>query len=432
VTATPETMGEPAITVSVIGAGKIGLPVACVFASQGAKVLVCDVNEGVVDAINDGRSPIDEPGVAELLPQVVASGALRATTDTAGAAASSDVVVILVPVLLTPDNRADTSIIDSVAEVLATAIKPGTLVSIETTLPVGGAKRIGAIIERGGLKAGQDFDLAFSPERVKSRSILRNLQVNPKIVGGITAESASRAAAFYGTYLGAPVDNVGSLEAAEFAKLAGMVYRDVNIALANELATYADARDIDWRPAFAAANTDGEAAILSPGIGVGGHCTPVYPYFLINDSIDQGIPVRLAEAGRVINDLQPIRAVDLLEEAVGPLRGRRVLILGLGFRPDVKEHTNSPAFPIFRELQSRGALPFVEDPLYTDDEIRRFGLVPSDTGATEAAILVTGHRAFGDRLPELAASGNGVILDGRGFWAPDEAERLGLTYVGMG
>jgi nucleotide sugar dehydrogenase len=210
-------------TVSVIGAGMMGLPVACVFASRGARVIVCDVNQRVVDEINAGISPIDEPGVPELLAESVASGALRATTDTASAVATSDVVVILVPVLLTQDRRADLAIMDGVAQVLATAIHRGTMVSIETTLPVGGSRRIGKIIAGGGLEAGRDFDLVFSPERVKSKFVLRNLQVNPKIVGGITPEAASRAEAFYATSLGAPVDNVGSLETAEFAKLAGMV-----------------------------------------------------------------------------------------------------------------------------------------------------------------------------------------------------------------
>jgi nucleotide sugar dehydrogenase len=419
-------------TVSVIGAGKMGLPVACVFASRGARVIVCDVNSVMVDGINRGISPIDEPGVQDLLAAGVRSGALRATTNTAAAAAASDVVVILVPVLLTPSLDADLAIIESVAETLATSIRPGTMVIVETTLPVGGTRRLGAIIERGGLVAGRDFDLVFSPERVKSRFVLRNLQINPKVVGGGTAEAGARAAAFYADFLGAPVDNVGSLETAEFTKLAGMVYRDVNIALANELAMYAELRPIDFERARQAANTDGEAAILSPGIGVGGHCTPVYPHFLIHDAIERGAPARLAILGREINDFQPEHALDRIEAAIGPLAGRRVAILGLGFRPGVKEHTNSPAFAVFDHLRKRGADPIVVDPLYPDDEIVARGLQPGPLAGAEIAILVTGHELFRDLLPELAASGCQLVFDGRGFWARALAEQAGLTYLAPG
>jgi nucleotide sugar dehydrogenase len=416
----------------VIGAGKMGLPVACVFASRGARVIVCDVDARIVDEINKGISPIDEPGVPELLAESVASGALRATRDTASAAATSGVIVVLVPVLLTADKQADMSIIDGVAQILATAIQPGTMVSIETTLPVGGTSRLGAIIERGGLRAGQDFDLVFSPERVKSRFVLRNLQINPKIVGGITPEAASRAEAFYAKYLGAPVDNVGSLETAEFAKLAGMVYRDVNIALANELATYAEAHPIDFERALSAANTDGEAAILYPGIGVGGHCTPVYPHFLINDSMQRGVPARLAQVGREINDLQPINALNRIERVTGSLSGRRVVILGLGFRPGVKEHANSPTFALYRGLRERRAIPVVHDPLYTDEELASYGLEPVGSEGAEIAILVTAHEAFREILPALKATGLRTLFDGRRLWSAEQAERLGLRYMSLG
>lgn len=418
--------------VTVIGAGKMGLPLACVFASRGARVTVCDINRDVVDGINRGICPFDEPGVSELLASTVASGSLRATTDTATAVSASEVVVVLVPVLLTDDKQADLSMIDSIGETLSSSLRRGAMVSIETTLPVGGTRRLGAIVERGGLRAGADFDLAFSPERVKSRLVLRNLQVNPKVVGGITPEAAARAEEFYAKYLGAPVDNVGTLEAAEFVKLAGMVYRDVNIALANELAAYAEANGIDFGRVRAVANTDGEAAILLPGIGVGGHCTPVYPYFLINDAAALGLPANMALLGRQINDFQPIRALDRIESRMGSLEGRRVLVMGLGFRPDVKEHTCSPAFQVCAGLRERGAHATVCDPLYTDDELRSHGLEPGTVDGAEVAILVTGHKAFIGLLPTLASAGVRLVFDGRGFWSPTEAERAGLGYIGVG
>src|SRR5262249_40207669 len=154
-------------------------------------------------------------------------------------------------------------------------------------------------------------------ERVKSLLVFAHLTKNPKVVGGLTPAAAERAEAFYREYLGAPVRNVGSLEAAELVKLAGMVYRDVNIALSNELARYAEAAGLDFYPVREAANTDGEAALLMPGIGVGGHCTPVYPYFLIRDGERRGIPTPLAHFSRQINDGQCAHQLDRLERAAG-------------------------------------------------------------------------------------------------------------------
>src|SRR5262249_9059987 len=159
--------------------------------------------------------------------------------------------------------------------------------------------------------------------------LLDHLTRNPKVVGGLTPAAAESASAFYGTFLGAPVMNVGTLEAAEMVKLAGMIYRDVNIALANELARYSAAVGVDFGSRIEAINTDGEAAVLRPGIGVGGHCTPVYPYFLIRDAERRGVPATLAERGRRINDGQAAHALDTLERGWEPLRDRRVLILGL-------------------------------------------------------------------------------------------------------
>jgi len=230
--------------------------------------------------------------------------------------------------------------------------------------------------------------------------------------------------------------NVGSLEAAEMVKLAGMVYRDVNIALANELARYCEAVGVDFRAAADAANTDGEARLLEPGIGVGGHCTPVYPHFLIRSAQRLGVRVDMVELGRRINDEQPAHALDRLESAWGPLRGRRVLILGLGFRPQVKEHICSPAFQLHEELLRRGADVRLHDPLYSPDEIREHGFAPGSLESAlpaQALVLNTAHQAYADLdFAELAAGGLQAVIDGRSFWQPERVRAAGLIYVGVG
>ncbi|HZO13341.1 MAG TPA: nucleotide sugar dehydrogenase, partial [Polyangiaceae bacterium] len=399
-----------------------------------AQVVACDVSQAVVDAINQGETLIDEPGVAELVRQAHADKKLRATTDTRAGVAECEVVVVIVPALLTSERDIDASILISVCHTLASALQPGAMVCFETTMPVGGTRRLLLpALESAGRRAGVDFDLVFSPERLKSRHVLERLPLTPKVVGGFDAKAAARAERFYAQYLGAPVMNVGTLEAAEMVKLAGMVYRDVNIALANELSRYAEATGVDIVSLAAAINSDGEAALLQPGLGVGGHCTPVYPYFYIRDAQRLGVDAALAAHGRRINDAQVAHVVDRLERAL-PLSGRRVTILGLAFRPDVKEHIFSPAFALHEILRTRGAEVMLHDPLYTPAELSELGFTPSDLKSpADALILHTAHSAYRE-LPfaELAKAGVRAFVDGRAACDGKAVRAAGIAYVGVG
>lgn len=426
-------------TVSVIGVGKMGLPIAICIASNGAKVWACDKNPAVVAAIQAGRPGVDEPGVSDLLAQALATGQLTATTDTAKAVAASDVVIVIVPAILTTENQADLRNLEAASRDIAQELRPGTLVVYETTVPVGTTReRMLPILQTSGLKPGAEFSLAYSPERVKSRLVMRYLSQNPKVIGGFDEQSAAAATVFYKTYLKAPAMDVGPLEAAEFVKLAGMLYRDVNIALANQLAAYAEAVGFDAKPIFEAANTDGETALLQPGIGVGGHCTPVYPYFILADAARRNVDLSLAANAREVNDLQAARAIARLDAAIGGLAGRRVGVLGLGFRPDVKEHICSPTFLVEAALRSHGAEARVHDPWYTDAELASHGFTPWHPDrigdwAAEAIVLVTGHSAFAELdLAALRDAGLTAVVDGRRFWGQDAVQALGLTYIGVG
>ena len=421
--------------VTVIGAGKMGLPLACQLAHRGASVVACDIRESLVRNINDAFCPIDEPGVADLLRSALAEGKLRADTNAAAAIAESEVVVVIVPALLTEDRDADLSALISVARQIASAMRPGTLVSFETTVPVGATRgQLLPVLEESGLRAGRDFDLVYSPERVKSLYVLKHLRKTAKVVGGFDAQATRRGCEFYSTYLGADVIDVGSLETAELVKLAGMVYRDVNIALANELARYSEAFSVDFERVVAAANTDGEAAILRPGIGVGGHCTPVYPHFLIRDAERRRLPARLAEEARQINDGQAAHMVDRLEREWGPVRGRRVLILGLAFRPSVKEHLFSPAFLLRETLLARGAEVLLHDPLYSPEEIRAHGFASgSVTDGADAVILNTAHPEYAQfDFDHFAVCGGKAVVDGRNIWDPEKIRAAGLVAISVG
>lgn len=423
--------------VVVVGAGKMGLPLAAAFAGGGCKVTACDTNPEVVKCISEGRCAMEEPGLAKLLSAAVREGNLSATSATADAVKDADVVVVIVPVVLTPEREADLSKMEAATKEVSRGLRAGTLVCFETTLPVGTTRKVLVpILEAGGLKAGKDFDVVFSPERVKSGSVLAQLKRNPKVVGGLTPEATERAARFYAETLGCPVIRLESAEASELAKLAGMLYRDVNIALANELAAYSAREGVDFGPVIEAANTDGESSLLLPGIGVGGHCTPVYPYFLTKAGRAKGVQASLAEAARRINDEAPGRALARVEAHWGPLKGRRMLILGLAFRPQVKEHICSPVFLLRDEAMELGAEARVHDPLYTDAEISGLGFAPGSLDsdpAPEVVVLNTSHRAFaGIDFTKLASQGVKVVVDGRNLWSPDTVRKAGLAYFGVG
>ena len=421
--------------ITVVGGGRMGLPLACVFGKHGASVTVADINPSLVHAIEAGKAPYEEPGLASLMTELHAAQRLRATTDTAAAAAGADVIVVIVPAHLTAERDIDFSILEAASAEVGRGLQRGALVVYETTISVGGTRRklIPVLEANSGLKAGRDFHVGYSPERVKANLVLERLETTPKVVGGLDSESLARTAALYRNYLGPPVDIVGTIEAAEMTKLVGMLYRDVNIALANELASFCELAGVDFERVRRSANSDGEAFLLSPGIGVGGHCTPVYPYFLTRESRRLGVTQRLAETAREINDTQPSNQLARVCELWRPLRGERVHVLGLGFRPGVKVDTFSPAYALRTALQASGAEVTISDPHYTDAEMRALGFLPDRAEQAKVVVLNTAHPEFA--APDFAAwrrAGVEVVLDGRNFWSQSAAENAGLLYLGVG
>ncbi|GAA4593318.1 nucleotide sugar dehydrogenase [Actinoplanes octamycinicus] len=407
--------------ICVVGLGKIGLPLAVQFAAKGHTVVGADVAEPTVRAVNDGLVPF--PGEADLdvrLKEAVTAGLLTATTGTSAAVAGSDAVVVVVPLFVDADGQPDFGWMESATRDIARGLRPGTLVSYETTLPVGTTRQRWAPLlrEGSGLVAGEDFDLVFSPERVLTGRVFADLRKYPKLVGGVNATSAARGVAFYRAVLDFDerpdlarpngVWDLGSAEAAELAKLAETTYRDVNIGLANQFARYADTLGIDVETVIEACNTQPYSHIHTPGIAVGGHCIPVYPrLYLWNDPA-----ATVVRAAREANAGMPGYAVDLLAAAVGDLTGRGVLVLGAAYRGGVKETAFSGVFPTVAELRRRGAVPYVADPLYRDAELTALGL-PAWTGEpVEAAIVQADHAEY-RTLTQADLPGVKVLVDGR-------------------
>ncbi len=418
-------------SVAVVGLGKIGLPLAALYAGKGMQVTGCDINPAVVEAVGRGESQIGgEPGLAETVSSAHAAGRLHATTDTAAAVAESDVVVVVVRVGLDASGHADFHYLDTASNAIGRGLKPGSLVILESTVPVGATrdrftKRLAAA---SGLQ--QDaFKVAYSPERVSSGSVFRDLAAYPKLVGGIDSASGDAAADFYRAVLDAPVTLLDSAETAEFAKLAESIYRDVNIALANELARAAEQLGVSYDAAAHAGNSQPYSHLHSPGLGVGGHCIPVYPFFLT-----KAVDAPLIELSREINDSMAEHGVERLSAALDDrLDGKTVLILGLAYRGGVKEAELSSALLVAEALRHRGARVLVHDPLFSWSEIESLGLTPSSLPPThiDAIVLQAGHEEYAS-LDFAALKGCRAVLDGRGFFDMSKVEAAGLRYVAIG
>jgi len=416
----------------VVALGKIGLPIAVQIALAGHDVTGCDIDARVVDLVGRGDEPFPgEAGLADALAGVVAAGRLRATADTTGAvAAGADLVIAVPPLVVDAEARPDFGALDAVVAAIGRGLQPGTVVCVETTLPVGTTRqRIApALAELSGLRSEIDFFTVHSPERVYSGRIFQDLKSYPKLVGGLSEAGEQRAIVCYSSFLEAEVRGMGGAEAAELTKLAETTYRDVNIGLANEFARFADAAGIDFQRVREAANSQPFSHIHEPGIAVGGHCIPVYPRFYL-----AGDPAaRLAAVAREVNLDMPAYAVDQLADALGSdLAGQRVLILGVTYRGDVKETAFSGAFDVHRELERRGAQPLASDPLLAADEVTALGFVAWDGEAVDAAIVQADHAAYA-RLTPADVLGARAILDGRGILDPEGFAAAGIPLRRIG
>jgi nucleotide sugar dehydrogenase len=415
------------VQICVFALGKIGLPLAVQFAGRGHRVVGVDIAPRVVDLVNSGAVPFPgEPGLDEAVKRLVADGALSATADGTAAVAEADAVVVVVPLVVDADGVPDFGPLDAATSALAAGLRPGTLVSYETTLPVGTTReRFAPMLEAGsGLAAGTGFSLVFSPERVSSGRIFADLRRYPKLVGGIDEASTRRGVEFYRevlefderTDLARPngVWDLGAAEAAELAKLAETTYRDVNIGLANTFARYADRIGVDVAQVIDACNSQPFSHIHQPGIAVGGHCIPVYPrMYLWNDPAAE-----VVRTARAANAAMPEYAVSLLAEehagdAAAGLSGVRVAVLGAAYRGGVKETAFSGVFPTVQALRERGAEVTVADPMYTDEELRALGFEPYEAGsAVDAAIIQTDHAEY-RRLTPADLPGIKTLIDGR-------------------
>ncbi|PRQ10309.1 nucleotide sugar dehydrogenase [Corynebacterium sp. 13CS0277] len=428
--------------ITVIALGKIGLPLAVQFASKGHQVTGVDVQQSVVDSVNAGKEPFPgEYRLEELLQEAREAGNITATTNYAEAIPGADAIVLVVPLFVNDDTwEPDFGWMDAATRSLAEHLTPGTLISYETTLPVGTTRnRWKPMIEEiSGLKEGEDFHLVFSPERVLTGRVFEDLRRYPKLVGGLSKEGTKKAIDFYEAVLDfddrpdlAPATNgvwdMGSAEAAEMAKLAETTYRDVNIGLANQFAKFAESQGIDVFKVIAASNSQPYSHIHLPGIAVGGHCIPVYPRLYLHTDPDATI-VRTA---REANMTMPSHAVSLAKAASeGNLQGKNVIVLGASYRGKVKETAFSGVFPTVELLKAEGATVKVYDPMFTDEELAGYKFDAAHLGdAADVLIVQADHPEFAEFTPETFP-GVSVLVDGRNVTDASQWQGVNRLVIG--
>jgi len=424
------------VPVAVYGLGKMGLPLATVFAERSGRVVGVDVDEAVVESLNDGHCHVTgEPGLSDAVAAAVDDGSLRATTDGAAAAREATLHVAIVPTLVDDEGDPDLAALEAVIDTVASGLSPGDLVVVESTVPPRTCRDVVYPRLRDASDVPADeFGLAFCPERTASGTALADIRgTYPKIVGGIDDASTRAATAIYRELTDNEVVPVSDATTAECVKVFEGVYRDVNIALANELARLTEELAVDVLEAIEAANTQPHCDVHTPGAGVGGHCIPIYPHFLIG-GCETDTP--LLQEARDVNDGMPGFVVDrlaagLAERGVDPAEAR-VGVLGVTYRPGIDEIRKSPAVPIAAQLRERGASVFATDPVCTSmdavpaEPVAQTDLIDCDL---DAVVLVTAHEQFADL--DWEAFDPLVIVDGRQFLSVDGHDHLVYT-VGRG
>lgn len=416
--------------ICVLGLGYIGLPTASTFATSGVKVIGVDVNQKVVNSLQNGEVHIYEPGLRTLVQAAVQSGNLVI----ADHPEEADAFIIAVPTPFYDEKKADLTYVKSATESIVPFLRKGNLVVLESTSPpLTTFDILIPILEKSGLQAGDDFYVAYSPERVLPGQILRELIENARVIGGIDEKSAQIGKALYQTFVKGEIITT-TATTAEMVKLMENTYRDVNIAIANEFARLADRFGVDVWEAIEIANLHPRVNILRPGPGVGGHCISVDPWFLVEAAPDI---TPLIHTARLVNDSQPDHVVDLIKRILGGLETKKVTVLGLAYKPDVDDLRESPAVEVAHKLAKNGAHVTAFEPFKPDFIVPGVLMATSLEEAVKQAeiiVLLVNHTEFKRLDPRelVNITSARAILDTVGAWKPETWEMAGFKTHRLG
>jgi UDP-N-acetyl-D-mannosaminuronic acid dehydrogenase len=411
--------------VCVVGLGYVGLPTAATLARAGHRVLGVDVDPRVLASVRAGAPHIKEGGLDALVSEVVGSGALTVAAQPAPA----DAFLIAVPTPLKgiATKRADVAMVEAAARSIGPVLRPGNLVVLESTSPPGTTTGLlrAALEESSGLAAGDDFLLAYCPERILPGRILEELVGNDRVVGGIDEKSAEAAAALYRSFVRGQVFATDATTA-ELVKLMENTFRDINIALANEFALVAEELGVDVWEAIQLANRHPRIDFLKPGPGVGGHCIAVDPWFVIGAAPRV---TSLIATSRAVNDAMPAHVAELVERALGSLRGAAVVALGLTYKAGVDDTRESPSAEVIDALEHAGATVRAHDAVVRPDPP-----VGDLAEGADCLLLLVDHGAYRSLDPAALAARvrRRVVVDTRNFLDPALWRAAGFEVVRLG
>jgi len=427
--------------ITIFGLGHIGLPTASLFANKGFHVTGIARDKKKLRLISEGISPIDEPGLPELVKTAVESGNLRAFDNGHNgleAVKNSLIHIIIVPTPMDEINRADLTAVKETCETISKGLKKGDLVIVESTVPQGTCDNIVIpILEKSGLKAGEDFGVAYTPERAIPNNTIYEMTHNTRVIGGFDKKSTDRAVDLYQNITEGEVIGVKNLITAETVKLIENTYRDVNIALSNEIAMICNEVGVDAIEAIKVANYHPRVNLHTPGPGVGGHCLAIDPYFLVETAEEKGIKAPLISIARGTNEGMPNYVmkliIDSLNEINKDINDSKVGILGVAYKGNVADARETPAKALINILKEKGAKVYAHDPHTPTEVIRSLGAEPADIEHIlnlDCVVLVTDHDEYKNIKPEMVKSP--IFICTRPILNPEDFKNSGIIFRGVG
>ena len=433
------------VKICVVGLGRIGLPTAAMFASSGATVIGVDINPEVVVSVNEAKCRfVDEPGLDTIMEEPARQGRLRATTDFSSAISESDFIIICVPTPVDHTKTPDYTAVTSACNIIGKHLKAGSIVILESTVGPGTVENlIRPILEtESRMRAGSDFGLASCPERSDPGNIIVNMKTVPRVIGAINKHTLDMVADLYESLLNIRVYKVSDPKTANAVKLTENLFRDVNIALANEFALVFERLGIDAFEVIKACATKYNFMPHYPGAGVGGPCLPSNSYYLISEGVKAGLIPSLVRMAREINDRMPDHVVSLVSEALNEagktIRGSKIAVLGVAYKPEIKDVQLTPMESVCNSLNRLGGLVDIYDPMYSGENVfgypTRRSLAQAVNGA-DCVLIGTAHKEFVKvdlKLLAQLAESPAALVDARNVVDPREAAAAGFSFRGVG
>jgi nucleotide sugar dehydrogenase len=431
------------LRVCVIGIGRIGLPTALSFAKSGLQTIGVDINKNLVQDINSKKFPLkDEPGYENIFNDVLEKKLFSATTKIIDAVSNSDLILLSLPTPMDENNIPDYSALTTVASQLSEILTPNSLVIVESTIEPGFIEdeMISIISKSGRLKIEDNFSIGVCPENANPGEILHDFTNLPRLVGGINQNITKIITMIYKYVFSVDLIEMENCKTANAVKLTTNVFRDINIAFVSELALMFEKLGIDTMKVLEAAKAKYNFQVHYPGAGVGGPCLPINSYQLLNTARRTGVKLNIIESGRMINESMPDHVIkltlDAFNECKKSIKNSKILIMGISYKPNVKDIQLSPAKDIIKKFQNLGSLVHIYDPFFHSTEV--FGLNVEDNfenilSQMDAVVIVTGHDEFKQiEINSFLKIKSKILVDSRGIIDPISIKNKNLIFRGLG